>query len=347
MGSTPDRELRFGVGAIPGDYRSFTEWARCVERSGFDVIGTGDSSTLWADPFVTLTLAATVTERIGLAVIGTNPVTRHPVASAAAIASVQAISGGRCSYVLGSGDSAVANIGRGRARLAELEEYGRAVQRLAAGAPCTYRGVEMRMRWSSSCVPVHLCAEGPRTQRLAGRFADGAMLYNGVTRDVVDASVANVAAGAAEAGRSIDDVELWWPVVFVLSDDRDAGVDLARVSLAATANRAFRTALAEKLVPPELHDGFRGLQREYRSSHHQQAAASWNGALLDKYGLTEYLVERFAIVGPAHHCVDRLRELASWGVRNVTLSIPSLSLPEQLELLERIQDEVLRPVRGR
>jgi len=50
--------MRFGIGCIPSSYRHYVDWVRTAEETGFHSVGTGDSSTLWADPFVTLTIAA-------------------------------------------------------------------------------------------------------------------------------------------------------------------------------------------------------------------------------------------------------------------------------------------------
>jgi 5,10-methylenetetrahydromethanopterin reductase len=333
--------MKFGIGCIPSDYSHYTEWLRAAEGSGFHTVGTGDSTALWADPFVTLAVAASHTTRVRLAVTGTNPVTRHPVAAAGAIESLQLLSNGRCDYALGSGDSSMATIGRRRARLSELETYGRAVQGLCAGQTVVYDGYPLRLRFAKLPVPVHLCAEGPKTQMLAGRFADGAVLYNGITEDVVKSSVANVAAGAREAGRSPDDIQLWWPVVFHMTDDISEGIDAIKFSLAGTANRAFRHSLSDKGVPERLQAGFRGLQSDYKSSHHQQLGDHhWNASLVDKYGLTDYLAGRFAIVGPPEHCVERLQELESFGATNVTISLLSQDLPGQVDTMTQLSTRV-------
>jgi 5,10-methylenetetrahydromethanopterin reductase len=334
--------MRVGIGCLPTDFGEYRDWVCAAEASGFDRLGTGDSTTLWADPFVALGFAATHTTTIELTVTGTNPVTRHPVAAAGAIETVQILSGGRCSYALGSGDSSVANIGHDRASLGEVEEYARAVRDLCAGRETTYHGCDLSMRWASQPVPVLLCAEGPRTQELAGNFADGAVLYNGITEEVVTSSLAAITRGADEAGRTIADMDLWWPIVLHVGDDIQQGIDAVKFSLAGTANRAFRHSLHDKMVPEELHAGFRNLQARYRSSHHQQLGAHHhNAALVDEFGLTEYLASRFAIVGPPALCVDRLAELASYGVRNVMLSILSQTLPQQVETMRVIAEEIL------
>src|SRR5690606_28864580 len=132
----------------------------------------------------------------------------------------------------------------------------------------------------------------------------GAILYNGITPEVVDASLANLRAGAEEAGRSLTDLDVRWVAVCHLAPTVAEGVEAVKFSLAGTANRAFRHSLTDKLVPERLHAGFRGLQAEYRSQDHQQLGRHHgNAALLDRFGLTDYLVERFAIVGPPEHCV--------------------------------------------
>ena len=333
--------MRFEIGCIPRSYQDYPAWVRMAEATGFDGIGTGDSSTLWTDPFVTLSVAAQHSRTLKLSVAGTNPVTRHPVAAAAAMESVQAISGGRFRYALGSGDSAVANIGQPRAKMTEVEAYARAVRGLCAGKQVTYHDQALHMGWATQAVPVHLCAEGPKTQRLAGRMADGAVLYNGLTKDVVQTSIATVRHGAIEAGRNPDDVALHWIAVFQICDDMQQGIEAVKFSLAGTANRAFRHSLFDKMVPEHLHAGFRGLQSEYQSSRHQQLGDhSFNAALLDKYGLTDYLVERFAIIGSPRHCAERLNEIASWGVSNISLSILAQDLQEQMRSMRIIADEV-------
>ncbi len=77
--------IRFGIGCIPADYRHYARWVRTAEATGFSNVGTGDSPALWNDPFVTLAVAAQNSTRLGIGVKGTNPVSRHPAAAAAAM----------------------------------------------------------------------------------------------------------------------------------------------------------------------------------------------------------------------------------------------------------------------
>ncbi|MHB1585146.1 MAG: LLM class flavin-dependent oxidoreductase, partial [Acidimicrobiales bacterium] len=107
--------------------------AVAAERDGFDGLSFGDTQHLAADPFVGLALAAGETERLGLMVGVTNPVTRHPAVTAAAIASVQLVSGGRAVLGVGRGDSSLAHLGRRPAPVEATERFVADVQAYLRG----------------------------------------------------------------------------------------------------------------------------------------------------------------------------------------------------------------------
>jgi alkanesulfonate monooxygenase SsuD/methylene tetrahydromethanopterin reductase-like flavin-dependent oxidoreductase (luciferase family) len=168
-----------------------------------------------------------------------------------------------------------------------------------------------------------MAAEGPRTQRLAGRIANGVVLSNALTRDAYELALANISAGAAEAGRDVADIEIWCMANLVLAPTEREGIDEITYVLAGTANHIYRFGLDGKGLPPEHVDAVRALQQEYDSRHHAQrdtAMAHTNATLVDKYGLRDYLAPRSTIAGPPERCVERLHEVAENGVRNLILA---------------------------
>src|SRR5689334_15741112 len=82
-----------------------------VEADGWTGQVFMDSQSLTADPYVVMGNWAATTERLKLATYVTNPLTRHPAVTAAAAATLQAISGGRAVLGIGRGDSALAYLG--------------------------------------------------------------------------------------------------------------------------------------------------------------------------------------------------------------------------------------------
>jgi alkanesulfonate monooxygenase SsuD/methylene tetrahydromethanopterin reductase-like flavin-dependent oxidoreductase (luciferase family) len=185
-----------------------------------------------------------------------------------------------------------------------------------------------------------MAAEGPRTQRLAGRIADGVVLSNSLTREANDRAFANLAAGAAEVGRTLDDLEIWWMANVVPAATEEEGIHAVRSVLAGTANHVFRFTLEGKGVPDEYREPLLALQREYDSSHHANpATAAANAALVDKYGLTTWLSRQSTIAGPPERCVERLHEVAAAGVTRVLLS---QFVPDQLGFM-RVFADTIRP----
>src|SRR5258708_20725937 len=81
------------------------ETARAVEADGWDGQWFMDSQSLGGDPYVAMGAWAAATDRIRLATGVTNPLTRHPAVTAAAAATLQAISGGRAVLGIGPGRS--------------------------------------------------------------------------------------------------------------------------------------------------------------------------------------------------------------------------------------------------
>ena len=91
--------VRFGTGTTVKDFDDYHRWLRVGERAGcFELLTTGDSQSLWADPFVSLAVAAERTVRPRLGITVSNPMTRHPAVVASALVALQRLSGGGIFY---------------------------------------------------------------------------------------------------------------------------------------------------------------------------------------------------------------------------------------------------------
>jgi 5,10-methylenetetrahydromethanopterin reductase len=153
------------------------ELAARAEAAGFDGIAFTDSQNLTGDVFAGLALAANATTRIGLATGVTNPVTRHPAATASAIATVHAISNGRAVLGIGRGDSALFQIGLEPAPLATFALFLERLATYLRGGEVDLDGFASRVRWLADLrlppVPIDVAATGPRVIELAARIATG------------------------------------------------------------------------------------------------------------------------------------------------------------------------------
>jgi 5,10-methylenetetrahydromethanopterin reductase len=333
--------VRFGTGTTIRRFDEYRRWLNTAEGHGFDMLTCGDSQSLWAECFSMMTFAATLTTRPELAITVSNPMTRHPAVAASAAASVQQISGGRFHFGISSGDSALRNIGVRAATVDELEAYIVAVQGLTAGDTVDWNGTSLALHWLDDPVrvPVWIAAEGPRTQRLAGRVADGVILSNSLTKERLDVALEHLSVGAAEAGRRVEDIEIWHMCNLIFAPSEGEGIEGIRSVLAGTANHVYRFTLEGKGLPEDLKEPMRGLMGEYQSRHHAQPGShNPNNDLLDKYGLRDYLARQGTIAGPPEHCVERIQEVASIGATNL---IVSQFISEQYEWMKMFSERVL------
>ena len=331
-------QIRIGLHLHPPPKHSldgFTDMVRRADRYGFARIGTGDTQWHNMECFVALTLMALNTERVEIGPRVANPVTREPSVMASAIASVELISKGRAVLTIGRGDSAVHNIGLKPATVEETRDYIVAVRELLENGQTVYRGRHNRFIWprpeARRRIPICVTAEGPRMLRLAGQIGDQVLIGTGLTPEIVEASLQQLHEGAKEAGRDPSEVEVWWAPRLSIAENREKALKDIRASVASAGNHALRSGLAGKNVPERLQESIRRFHQEYDYSQHGDKTGK-NVRLIDELGLTDYLLERFAVAGAPSDIVRRIRSLASLGLNNLWLSSPGDD-PSSLDLM--------------
>jgi 5,10-methylenetetrahydromethanopterin reductase len=325
--------MRLGAHFLPEDFPAFIESVRAAERAGYERAWLVDGQMLWQDLYVYMTHALAATERIVVGSGVTNPLTRHPSVTASAHATLADLHPGRVVLGIGRGDNAVRTLGLKPVPTAEL----------AATVPLLrawMRGVEAagtHIRWADEQVPIMLCATGPKSLRLAGALADIAMIYVGVHPASVHWAIDHVHAGAEEAGRNPDDVEIAALCAMHISDDQEEAWEACRWAPAACANHI---AYALKWNPEH------GMPKEMtrlvtaREEYDYYAGHLDSSAEHTSY-LTGELVDDFVIAGPAERCLDKIGELGKLGVNEVSAAYLNGRF-EQMELVARAIVPVLK-----
>ncbi len=311
-----ERGVRFGIICLARSLEEAVADARLAEEVGFSLVGVADSQSLYRELHVTAALCARATGRVWIGPTVSNPITRHPAVTASAIATLDEASGGRAFLGLGTGDSAVLNLGERPATLAHLRAYVEAVRSLLAQGEAEYGGRRLRLSWRRRSVPIYLAAEGPRTLELAGEVADGVIVNLGLEPGTVREALARLEAGARRAGREPGAIEVWVMVRVNVCDDAAAGLEEIKMELASNAHHVFRFTFEGKGVPGELVETVRRVQRGYRPEQHEEIEGANAALIAGEPALLRYLAERFAVVGPAEACIARLRQVAEAGVTN-------------------------------
>ena len=307
--------VAFGISIVGDTLANFRRYVRQADEMGVEMLGMGDSQSLYHEMWVRTTLAATDTSRARLGPWCTNPLTRHPAVCASALATIDELSGGRAFLGIAPGDSAVYNIGYHPARLDYLEAYIVAVRELLEGGVTTWRGREARLDWANKRIPIGIPASGPRALRLAGRLADIVWVCTGLDTDAIHEARTLLEEGAREAGRSLEDLEVWWVALLNVAASREVAIDQLKFSLASYAHIIFRFTMNGKAVPPDVAGPLAQLCASYSPlSHVAQGSSNPNAALVDRLGLTDYLADRLAIAGTVEDCARRIEEVRAYGI---------------------------------
>ena len=184
-----------------------TTLAALAEDLGFDRCWVYDEGLATRDLYVTLTAIALATSTMEIGPGITNPYTRHPAQSAAAIASLDEVSAGRAFMGIGAGGSLTLDpLGIDRAKpLTAVRETIAACRALWSGDAVDIDAGHFRLRsarldHARADIEIWLAGRGPKMLRLGGATADGVML-DFIHRPSLADYVGLVREGAASTGR--------------------------------------------------------------------------------------------------------------------------------------------------
>ena len=178
-----------------------------------------------------------------------------------------------------------------------------------------------------------MIAEGPKTLRLAGEIADGVIVGMGHTPEVIQATLGYLRQGAEEAGRRLEDLDIWWQTRWNIAGDYDEAVEGIRGGLAAAAGHALSRTFEGKLVPPQFEEPIRNIQKAYAYAEHGSPTAAHTMIVDETPGLKGYLAERFAIAGTVQQFIERVEELTALGLTQFRLGVGGKDRNHQLRLL--------------
>lgn len=328
-----------GAQFLPERRDEYIDSVRVADEVGYARAWLVDGQMLWHDVWIYLALGLDATEQIAFGPAVTNPFTRHLTVTASAAATLDQLYPGRFLLGLGRGDNAVRTLGLEPVPTRVLYETVPQIRALAAGEEIALNGREVRIRWAEQAdVPIMLAATGPKNLRAAGALADIVMVYVGVHPDAVRWAIDHVRAGAEEAGRDPDAVEISLLTAMWVDDDQEAAWDRCRWAPAACANHVADVArrnaahgMPERMTRlVQARDDY-----DYYAGHLDSTAEH------TAY-LTGELIDDFALAGSAEKVLARLAELAALGVHEVSCAY----LNGSLEQMRRVGREVMPGVRA-
>lgn len=325
-------DLEVGVFLLADESPARTvEIIELCEDVGLSFVGVADSHMLWNDVYVILAAAAQRTSRIRLGPWVTNALTRHETVTLNAICTLNALAEGRAFLGIGYGDSAVKTLGIRPQRLGELVESVGRMRALVSGRTVRTEAAEWRMETASDDLFVYWAADGPKSLRDAGRFADGVVANGLLVPEHMEFMRTHIRAGAADAGRRAGEPEIVFNTGICIDDDSERARQVAKPYLARTLCHDVST-----WMPGWDADAVSEFRARYDYYRHIQADHEIAAMV------PESLVTRKAIAGTPEECVELIRLVADGGFGKLML----LVLGDAESTIRRLAREVLPGVVG-
>ncbi len=324
--------MRFSFAHIPlDDTRDTVALVQHAERLGFHRAWIPDQ-TFFKDPYAILAACALQTERIEFGVGITNPYTRHPAATARAIATVDELSEGRGLLALGAGNrkELLGPLGLSGERAATACREAVTVMRaLLSGQTVDFKGEVFEARGvalefgARANLPLYVAARGPLVLQAAGRCADGVIIGGFLSGSGTDYFFANIDKGlqGRERGLGRPQVVAW--STCVVSDDREGELAKIKPRLAHVIHRAPAQGIQAAGIET---DRIERIKAAYAAGREAEAIAHVNDAL----------VEAMCIVGDPTYCAARVETLAGRGVDELAILLQREPLSEMKARLDRI-----------
>jgi 5,10-methylenetetrahydromethanopterin reductase len=304
-----------------------------------------DTALLNAEMFVAMGAAAVSTERIILATGVLTPSNRIAPVAASGLAALNALAPGRILFGVGTGFTARRTLGLGAMRLAEVEDYVRAVEALLRGETADiviedaprrtgFFGPVPPVMNIADPIPTHVSAFGPKGRRLAARLGAGWLGSLG-SPDSEAAAIVDMRDAWAAEGR--DPARLHATIVgsgAVLDDGEDAGSARARAQAGPLAAVVFHDLVETQGAlfgedgsgfpfPDELaayrkvHAGYPAAERHlFNHRGHMMALRP------EETHITGEVIRAFTLTGTRDALVDRLRGMKAAGYDQLAVSLP-------------------------
>ena len=295
--------------------------AKKAETYGFSHVWTFDSHILWEEPYVIFSQILAETRKIIVGPMVTNPATRDWTVTASTFATLNEMYGNRTVCGIGRGDSAVRVTNGAPVGLSAMRESVHVIRELACGRAVDYKGSSIRFPWAAkSELEVWLAAYGPKMLAMTGEVADGFILQL-ADPDIARWTIAAVHEAAERVGRDPGSITFCIAAPAYVTDGSPE-----RLAHGREQCRWFGGMVGNHVadivsrygdsgggsVPTALTDYIKG-REGYDYNEHGRAGNPHTAFVPDE------IIDRFCLIGPIDHQVQRIRELKELGAHQFSV----------------------------
>src|SRR6266704_3303481 len=296
-------------------WREIRESAMLAEESGYSCLSMGES---WGEDCLTsLAQLAAVTSRIRIGSSIVPVFARSPANLAMTALNIDRMSEGRFFLGLGTSGQLVIEDLHGekfRKPLTRMREYIDIIRKAARGERLDHDGeffhtqrFRLRLTPYRPNLPIYIASLSPPSLRLTGELADGWLpIFLAPSR--MPAAVAELKAGAEEAGRSLRDIAISPQVSIYVTDDVKAARDRERPHI------AFYIGGMGVFYHQYMHRIGFGTEADRVRAAFQSKDRDGAAKLV-----TDEMVDAVTILGTPTQCRDQMQRFFAAGAQEVRL----------------------------
>ena len=336
--------MRIEHGIRSSNWNDIRTQAATAESQGFDGVVTFELNN---DPFMSLAIATTATQRVQLGTAIAVCFPRSPMVVAHSAWDLHTQSSGR--FTLGLGTQVKGHNERRfsvpwsppQPRLREYIQALRAIWRCWENDEALdYRGDHYQFtlmtpefspeKSNLHAIPVTIAAVGPAMLRLAGQICDGVRLHPFATRKyITEIALPEIQSGLVKGGRDRSSFEVWGGGFVATGADQKT---LTQAREEIRARIAFYGSTRTYLPVLALH----GWEDLGSTLHQMSRQGLWSKMAAE---VPDHVVDEFSIIAPSDELIPRVRERFQGQTDTIALDLSSLPDKNDVHtLVAEIQD---------
>ncbi|MDR3291791.1 MAG: 5,10-methylenetetrahydromethanopterin reductase [Methanobrevibacter sp.] len=302
--------MKFGIEFVPNEpIYKIASLVKLAEDVGFEYAWITDHYNN-KSVYATLAVIASATSTIKLGPGVTNPYVRSPAITAAEIATLDEISGGRATLGIGPGDKATFDaLGIEWTKpVSTIRDSVETFRTLLSGGK-TASGAQLGgVKAIQEKIPIYQGAQGPKMLETAGEIADGVLINASNPKDY-DAAIPLIKKGAETAKKSLSDIDVGAYTATSIDKDSTKAANAAKIVVAFIAAGSPPPVLERHGLPEGINNKLGDLISK----------GDFGGAIGT---VDDALLDAFSVVGTPDEFIPKIKALEAGGVSQYVAGSP-------------------------
>ena len=276
------------------------------------------------EPFVNLSQLASQSSQINLGPVALNPFDTHPIRIAAGLLTLNELSNGRASIVIGGGGEALQSLNlKTVKRVRAVRECIEILKSISPSHALNYDGEIFQVNnyhpfWATQSMPrVYVAANKPQMLKMSSRLSDGIMMSD-LPALLIKRTVEEVSAHLGAFGRDLDDFRFNNFMAWALYDDKEEAIKEAKQWL------GYRGLFRRWVITTFMSDADYDLIEAHKQEIYQMPKLNTHSVPGIPDDLLDKLVDHLTLTGHVSEVdqkIEHLLALKAAGLTDVALEL--------------------------